>query len=70
MNIPSISAVSALQQAAVRQQIDTALLAKANNIAKDQAKATLGLLRESGETVEPAGGDGDSDDGRSLNLIA
>ena len=70
MNIPSIGAVGGLQRAAIRQQIDSALLAKANNIAKDQAKATLRLLSEAGETVEPAGGDADSDDGRSLNLIA
>jgi len=70
MNIPSISAVSGLQQAVVQQKINTAVLAKANDIAKTQQQAAIQLLNESNEAVEPAGGDGDSDDGQGLNVLA
>lgn len=70
MNIPSIAAASGLQQAVVRQQIDIAVLAKANNVAKTQQQAVLELLNGLNKAAQPAGGAGISGNGRKLNLLA
>jgi len=70
MNIPSATQISGIQQAATQQRIDVAVLAKANQLAKSQGEAVNQLIESAAETTEPAGGDGDSDDGHSLNVIA
>lgn len=49
MGIPSISSVSAMQAALVQQQIDIAMLAKANDSVKAQGEAAVALIEAAAE---------------------
>ncbi len=44
MEIPSIESITALHNALVQQRIDTAIMAKANDIAKARGEMALELL--------------------------
>ncbi|MCH7527256.1 MAG: hypothetical protein IID39_07455 [Planctomycetes bacterium] len=44
MNISSLDAVSGIQQEQIQQQITTAVMAQANQVAKEQGEAVLALI--------------------------
>ena len=44
MNISSLDAVSGIQQEQIQQQISTAVMAQANQVAKEQGEAVLALI--------------------------
>lgn len=44
MDISSLDAVSGMQQTQIQQQISTEVLAKANQVAKEQGEAVLALI--------------------------
>jgi len=56
VDIRSIESITALHSAGVQQQLDTAVLAKANDLAKAQGDMALKLLEVAAATsAQPAG---------------
>ena len=53
MDIPSIASVSAMQAAMLQQQIQIAVLAKANQTASAQGDAAIALLEAAAEIAAP-----------------
>ncbi len=56
MDIASIESITALHSALVQQQIDTAVLAKANDVARAQGEMALELLDAAAATVAQSAG--------------
>ena len=68
MEIPSIESITALNNALVQQRIDTAIMAKANEIAKAQGAMALELLDAAAVTA--AQSDEKPESHHSLDLSA
>ena len=67
MDIPSIESITTLNNALVQQRIDTAVLAKANDIARAQGEMALELLEAAATVAQSAGNLGSN---HSLDVIA
>lgn len=56
METPSIESITALNNALVQQRIDTAIMAKANDIAKARGEMALELLDAAAATAAQSAG--------------